>query len=370
MDQNSPPIGTLDKPPVSESADWPEIRALKLAISVRWQRPNVIPPQVLANILRGGLGITLRQLACPKEWQDNPCPPCPLYRDCPYGQVFSPSPPADAHQLRLQQDLPRPFVIDPLRQDQDQPTDPTGITFHLMLFGAAVFRFPIFVSTLERLGHAGLGRDRMPFQLQSITANHPAGSQVLFVGGNPRMTLPDRQISTGDLLGTEPLVEKGTTPPGSAANPARCRIRYLTPTVLKAGSGLDAQGNQIPAQEIRDRPPLGVLIRRLRDRLSALSAFFGTPWNHPDFASLGQLADEVRLVDAQTAWETRRRHSTRTGHKHELSGFVGEADYEFPTTDHYAQLWPLLRFGELIHVGKHAAWGNGAIQVTRLEGRR
>jgi len=106
----------------------------------------------------------------------------------------------------------------------------------------------------------------------------------------------------------------------------------------------------------------------LLDRLSALCAFFAPePWHRDDFGELGRLADDVELIASDTAWEHRSRRSTRTGRSHELSGFVGTATYRFPTASHLASLFPLLRYGELLHVGKHAVWGNGRFAVSRHE---
>ena len=433
----------LQSPPAGLSL-LPAIRALRLEICTRWKRPTIIPGPVLANVLRGALGITLRRLVCPDGWLDHDCPPCPLYSDCAYGQVFSPTPGDDAMQLRLQHDLPRPFVIEPPGLDPDERMTPDGLTFGLVLFGTATERLPYFVSTLDRLGHDGMGRDRVPFTVERITACHPGGNELLFTGGSTTVSLPRQVITTDDLItmpfhtepatadavsrrrgaalppSLPPLEGEGSLPArsasgghhnsnsgksefdsgsplkneprpsgsgtdcqtlsesplpagrGSTLSPDRSRprikLQFLTPLLLKSGSGLDANGRRIPAREIRDRPPFGVIIRRLRDRLSALCTFFGEPWQHPDFASLGRLADTVTLIDSRTKWLTRDRRSTRTGQQHEISGLVGHATYEFPDAETYDALAPLLKVGELLHVGKHAPWGNGAVRCMLAEG--
>lgn len=404
----------------------PRIRALRLEIRTKWARPTIIPGPIIANVLRGALGITLRRLVCPQEWLDHECPPCPLYPSCAYGQVFAPTPPAHATQLRLQQDLPRPFVIEPPGLDPDEHVTPEGITFRLVLFGTACEALPFLVTTLDRLGHDGMGPQRVPFTIEQITACHPAGDEVLYTGGSTSVALPQRRITTEDLINARPQTLSGaassihvicdpalptrSTPANPASSPLslegscsleggcssapplskggqvgwgeaslghdcilthprpRITLHFLTPLLLKTGSGINAQGRRIPAQEIRDRPPFGVIIRRLRDRVSALSLFFGDPWQHPDFASLGTLADTVTLIDSRTVWLTRGRRSTRTGAQHELSGLIGQATYEFPDTSTRDTLLPLLKLGELLHVGKNAPWGNGGMRVDLMDG--
>jgi hypothetical protein len=347
----------------------PEVELVSLAIAVRWRRPTIIPGAVVANVLRGALGITFRKLVCPAEWLDHPCAPCPMYSTCAYGLLFNPTPPDDAAQLRLQQDLPRPFVIEPPGLHPDTPATPEQMTFALTLFGQSIDHLPYFITTLERLGRDGLGRDRVPFDVESITARHPAGNEVLFTSGATVVRMPLRRLRTADILETtgrhvSPSVLPPRVAPLPAGNPwLTVKLRFLTPTLLRTGSGIDSQGCRHCATEVRGRPPFGVVARRLRDRLSTLCAFFGEPWRHPDFAALGTAADTVRLVDSHTVWLTRHRRSTRTGDTHEISGFVGEAVYEFPDAATRAQFLPLLKLAEYIHVGKYAPWGHGKVLV-------
>jgi len=461
-------IAIDDNPPEADcSAALPNFRAVRLAIRTRWARPNRIPGHVIANVLRGALGLTLRKLVCPEGWLNNDCHSCPLYDECAYGRLFAPTPPADADRLRLQQDLPRPFVIEPpdyfgnpnleirnpnngcgrsphngcgrspdratpatagllddatLENPKSEIQNPSdGLAFRLMLFGDAIDSLPYFVSTLDRLGHDGMGRDRVPFTIEQIVAQHPAGDEVLFACGSNVVHLPQRTITLDDLLappwpeqrtccdqspndscgqspddscGRSPdratdqtaglpnanairrqalfnlgLVEQTQNPKSKIQNPhsgqPRLMLQFLTPLLLKSGSRME-NGRHVPAREIRDRPPFGVIIRRLRDRLSSLCAFFGEPWQHPDFAAIGALADTVVLVDSHTRWLSRDRRSTRTGQQHEISGLVGQAVYEFPDEQTFATLAPLVRLAELVHVGKHAPWGNGAVRGTRV----
>lgn len=376
--------------PSLDSLTLPAIRAVRLTVSTRWSRPTSIPGAVIANVLRGALGLTLRKLVCPEEWMNHHCPDCELYRSCTYGSLFMPSPPEGSQVMRLVQDLPRPFVIEPPGLDPDERVTPDGLTFRLMLFGTAIDHLPYFISTLDRLGRDGMGKDRVPFTVERITASHPAGDETLYTAGSNTVSLPKQVLTTADLLATPWPVETLTTSPAhsqvrrrilsqmgvpaadSAIPPAdptrpRLKLQFLTPLLLKSGSGLNPDGTRIPAREVRDRPPFGVIIRRLRDRLSSLSTFFGEGWSCPDFAAWGTLADEVTIVQSRTQWLTRQRHSTRTGHAHELSGLIGNTVYEFPDQATFDALTPLVKLGEVIHVGKHALWGNGAMRGGEVD---
>lgn len=355
---------------ISPNLSVPHLEMLSLEIVVRWRRPTIIPGPVVSNVLRGALGLIFRKLVCPAEWMDHPCHPCPMYSSCAYGRLFMPTPTEEASKLRLQQDLPKPYVIEPPGLQPERTVTPEKLPFALTLIGSAIDSLPYFITTLERLGHEGLGRDRVPFDIEAIASLHPDGNELVFTRGESKVRLPSRRITTSDVLRspthltaphTIPQVDDRRAPPESASR--ILKLHFLTPMLLKTGSGVDAQGRRIKAYEIRERPPFGVLARRLRDRLSALCSFFGKPWQDVDFAGLGQSADAVRLVDSQTVWLTRVRRSTRTGDSHEISGFVGQAVYEFPDHDVLATFWPLLKLGEYIHVGKNAPWGHGKILV-------
>ena len=99
---------------------------------------------------------------------------------------------------------------------------------------------------------------------------------------------------------------------------------------------------------------------RLRDRINALSTFFGDGSLDVDFPELGRRAEKVRTVACDVRWEERFRTSSKTRQRHELSGFVGEASYEGDLTE----FLPWFTMGELIHIGKHTPWGNGWMEIV------
>ncbi len=340
------------------SQGWPEVNLLSLQITASWHRPTSIREADLGNVLRGAFGVVFRKLVCPPNWFSNDCAPCPLYSQCPYGQVFRPTPSGDATRMRKQADLPRPFVIRP-QQNGDmivsEERENHVLKFGLVLFGKAIDALPNFMVTLNELGKVGMGPSRTPFSITSVHSVIPGTSafESLYDPTSNQMRRPERLIDKKHLLGLEPM-----------NSDLQRELDFQTPTLLRTGSGVAPDGRRIAAREIVGAPPFGVLIRRLRDRLSSLCAFFAEEeWHRDDFSELGRLADEVELLDETTAWQHRSRRSSRTGQSHELSGFTGKATYRFPSQSHLSSLLPLIRYGELIHVGKNVVWGNGRIEL-------
>jgi hypothetical protein len=122
--------------------------------------------------------------------------------------------------------------------------------------------------------------------------------------------------------------------------------------------------------EIVRRPEFHHVFKRLRDRINALNTFFGDGPLDVDFRCLGERAEKVRTVSAQIEWVERFRTSSKTHQRHELSGFIGECTYEFPMSECGISNLELLKWlltGELVHTGKHTAWGNGRYEVSQLD---
>ena len=127
-------------------------------------------------------------------------------------------------------------------------------------------------------------------------------------------------------------------------------VAFVTPTLLRdAGENVTV-------------PSFGPLVRRLRVRLGALATFFGAGELGDDAKELAAGADRVELRSTDTRWQHEQRHSTRTGQRHPLAGMIGEAVY----AGELGRFLPLLRLGELLHVGKHASFGLGRIEVSVL----
>jgi len=130
----------------------------------------------------------------------------------------------------------------------------------------------------------------------------------------------------------------------------RLTIRFLTPTLLRADG------------KVIHHPEFHHLFKRVRDRVNALSTFFGNGPLDADFRGLGMRAEGIRTVSSKIEWFERFRTSSKTHQRHELSGFVGECVYEFPRHESgisNLELFKWLIAGELLHAGRHTAWGNG-----------
>jgi CRISPR/Cas system endoribonuclease Cas6 (RAMP superfamily) len=128
----------------------------------------------------------------------------------------------------------------------------------------------------------------------------------------------------------------------------RVTIRFVTPTELKNG------------RELTDRPEFGVLFARLRDRISTLRALYGDGPLEIDFRAMGARAEAIQMTRSEIVRVQVERRSSRTGQRHPLGGFVGEAEYE----GELGQFVPYLKLGKWVGVGRQTVWGKGEIEVV------
>jgi hypothetical protein len=312
------------------------LRILRCRIRLRPRTPIALPLFGRGAILRGAFGLVYRRLVCHDMALD--CRVCPLLAGCPYPEVFEPRPPAGSTRLRTFSDIPRPFVVAAPTSPQTVFGANDQVEFGLSIVGSAARHLPYFVTTFRALGEAGLGPRRGRFDLEEVAAVGPAGgTETVYRRGCPEVAVNAVMLSAEDLVAAGDL-DRDTL-----------RLWFATPTDIRDN------GRTV------DRPQFRALVRRLRDRVSALAAFFGERPLEIDFKAVGDVAESVKLVEDRTRRLEVRRTSGRTGQEHDIGGFVGQARYEGAAI---GPLMPLVRLGELLHVGKHAAFGNGRIEVV------
>jgi hypothetical protein len=122
---------------------------------------------------------------------------------------------------------------------------------------------------------------------------------------------------------------------------SRIRVRFLTPTELKG----------------TERPEFGVLMARVRDRISTLRALYGAGPLEIDFKAFGERAGRVTMQRCELVQVAAERVSGRTGQRHSIGGFTGVAEYE----GDLAEFLSYLEIARWTGVGRQTVWGKGEI---------
>ena len=131
----------------------------------------------------------------------------------------------------------------------------------------------------------------------------------------------------------------------------RFTVRFLTPTRIRNEG---AVRRDVTFQD---------LVRALLRRLSSLWYFHCGAELDVDFKGLIEQAAQVQTVRCELRWHDQQRFSGRQHQRIEMGGVVGRVEYEAPDTETLAPYWPLLRAGEVVHVGKGAVMGLGRYGV-------
>jgi hypothetical protein len=184
-----------------------------------------------------------------------------------------------------------------------------------------------FVAAFAELAREGLGPGRGLAQLERVDQLDLNGETVGRVGDAPA-----------------PI---GIDLSAPAERVDRVTVRFVTPTELKA------------QERLAERPEFPILFGRLRDRIGALRAIYGSGPLEIDFRGMGERAGAVRMTRCEVQWIEAERRSSRTGQRHPLGGFVGEAEYE----GDLGEFLPYLELGRWVGVGRQTVWGKGEMRI-------
>jgi hypothetical protein len=301
----------------------------------RAQDPLYFPPAKAGNIIRGAFGTIFRKLACLPECTDPRT--CPVRASCPYARMFEPH--GEGEGPSGLADRPRPFVFRAAHLDGCRVSPGETFHFDVHIFDLRDPALAYFILSFAQLAREGLGPGRGRAEL--------VRTDQLGEDGTPRaLAFDGSTLRAGSLL---PPISLSLEPSRRPVH--RVRVTFVTPTELKAGGDLVL------------KPEFGVLFARIRDRLSALSAFYGHGPLELDFRGLAERAARVRLVRSSLRWTETTRRSSKTGQEHPFGGFTGPVEYE----GELGEFLPYLEAARWTGVGRQTVWGKGEIAVAVLE---
>ena len=224
-----------------------------------------------------------------------------------YSRLFQP--PKGDHGPSGLVDWPRPFVLRASHLDETRVPAGQGFQFDLHLFETGAMASQAIDWLRSALAH-------MPWAMME-------------------------NIEVSKLS-----VDLGATPPPLS----RIRVDFITPTELKAGGALVEQ------------PDFSPLFARARDRVATLRALYGGGPVEADFTALGESARHVVMESCNLNQVERTRRSSRTGQKHGIGGFTGQAIY----SGNLAEFWPWLQAAQWTGVGRQTVWGKGHIKIWTM----
>ncbi len=283
-------------------------------------RPTTLPP-FLGSTLRGALGHALRAVTGDVHRTDDERRA--LADTCPYLSVFGDPAVDPPGRNRVRGFVLRPPPIDDAPWTPDRP-----LGFDVTLLGHAQTALPAVVVAVGRMAREGLGADRAPFELTAVT---DLDGEALWAPGG--IVRPPRLEHGADLRGR---------------GPDQVTIELASPLGLAEG---------------RDLVPVtpDALLRGAFRRLVKVLGDCCDGQAHPKEGRwVRAIAPEIRVLDADLQPYAVRRHSNRQKRQQTWPAWRGHLTLQGQAV---AELAPLLRAAEVLHVGRKTAFGLGALDL-------
>ena len=281
------------------------------------------------SMLRGVFGHALRHLACMTKLAD--CKTCPLYRSCPYPEVFE-TPPPEHHALQDFSQIPPPYVIEPPPIGDKMYRVGEILSFSMVLMGRAVFQLPLIIFAWQRAFARGVTKSESRAKLLNVVFEpDQANQQIVF-----------------DALESDTLQETIISSPLSILSKEELKLSIKTPLRIQ-------QKRSVLTHDMQGRDFLIALVRRYY----LLYEFHGDNYIPPDFA---QLSDKAKNVNCETdfKWCQWDRYSNRQQQKMTMGGVLGN----LTLSGDLEPFLHLLHLGQWIHVGNKTTFGMGLYEFT------
>ncbi|MCL4423881.1 MAG: CRISPR system precrRNA processing endoribonuclease RAMP protein Cas6 [Firmicutes bacterium] len=204
-------------------------------------------PFYKGSTFRGGFGSVFRQMVCSQGRLN--CQECLLNDRCPYSYIFETTVPEDSPVLRNQEEIPRPYIIEPSLDGRTYYAAGEELTFHLILIGQAIEFLPYFLVTFRELGKQGIGRAANDDFPQVGKLARPLSESTGELSRRPWLPGPtaDSSFVTSSSSGTLQLVDDG-----SVARPAYSHAAGFSGGTLHQG---EARQGPLRRSSISAREP-------------------------------------------------------------------------------------------------------------------
>lgn len=232
------------------------------------------------------------------------------------------------------QDIVKPYVIIPPETHIAQMVIEQGeeLNFEFLLLGNAVKYVPSLVVALQNICRYGLGAQRYPFCLSRIMNSQDQRllwrNDTYYGMGAHDIKLPFYELT--DVTGTI--------------------IRLCTPLRIRH------KGQLLTDISFQ------TLIRNIVSRIAALTERYGGTIDREEADRILLLAAEIKVTKADLRLEHLERYSNRLKEKMDLSGLLGEVEFEGDLTPFI----PWLLAAQILHVGRNTTFGMGRIEVFFL----
>ncbi|MGY4676974.1 CRISPR system precrRNA processing endoribonuclease RAMP protein Cas6 [Pasteurella sp. P03HT] len=283
-------------------------------------------PEYAGSTIRGVFGRALRKISCMTKLAD--CKSCPLYRTCPYTNIFE-TPAPESHNIQKFSQIPNGYIIEPPEWGEKIYPIGTILKFELVLFGQLIQQLPLISFAFKRAFEFNIAGG----QAELVDIHHYSQNRRSY-SIFEKNKIEDHQA---EII----LLEQ---------YPTSIQLDIQTPLRLQKN------GKALSTTKIS----LERFLKTLLKRIALLSEFHHQPLDI-DFEQL--ISQIENIQDEKTlTWKDWTRYSSRQQQTMKLGGVVGQWNLHNVPPE-----WAkLLYIGQWLHCGKNATFGLGKYQIANL----
>lgn len=285
-------------------------------------KDELVLPPYKGSAFRGLFGHALRKTVCVTNMLS--CEGCLLRQNCAYAYIF------ETFNKRNER-VARPFIIEPPLSENRIFPPGDELKINLYLFGKAIDYLPYIVYTFREMGKKGLGKKQGKFRLKEVKKD-----DYLVYDYHEQLVHTD--FERDNLFAFEREEIK------------RVLVRFITPSALKV-NGRVSRAIDFP-----------VLLKAVARRVKALSYYHNGKTD--DFYHFDlEKAKDIRTVQSALEPYCWKRYSNRQQQEINFDGFIGSLEF----AGDLSPFIPLLRMGEVVHVGRGTVYGMGKYLIEVKE---
>ncbi len=289
-------------------------------------------PYFPGSMLRGAFGVALKRTVCLNQKKE--CNACLLNKTCIYRFLFE-----------TQSDLPditnppHPLMLYPLALGGKKMRRGSVYQFGFTLFGRANAYLPYVIYALMQMGRLGMGKGKGKFELKEIKKFiSPKRKRLIFRQETGQLVSLDTCLNATQILQNNDC-------------PSNIILETITPLRLKIKGRLT------------DKITLKDILLAIARRFKVLTQLYGQVKS--DLLQGMEIGTTLKEVKTETrlSWTDFKRFSKRQNTYMQLGGAMGRMSI----SGNLSSIYPLLKLGEYIHIGKNTAFGLGRYRICQIK---
>jgi hypothetical protein len=276
-------------------------------------------PDFKGAVLRSAFGKALRDVVCITKQAH--CKECFLQRECAYTFLFEPG-------TENGQSIPPPYIFEAAVDNKTTYMPGDEFPFSITLLGEkSISQLALVIAAVKRIGSNGLGQKRGKLTIKSITNK---GIKLYNLESNQLITPPQPQ----NLCMEAPK------------KAARVLLHFITPTAIKTGG------------QVAKQLTLEMILSSLKRRIRLLGRHHGFA-NYEKLVKFERANPEEKILLNTLKPYKWERYSARQKQAIPFEGVVGE----LLIAGQIDNFVPLLKAGEVLHVGRGTVYGMGQYKM-------